>query len=307
MIALGRELARRGHAVTLQTWRRWQADVEREGMSFAAAPEYHVFPTRERPLTPYQAVERATRETVSLVREVAPAVVISDILTLAPALAGELRGRAGRDGHPPPRPAHAARQRAVLLRRAAAPHAGRPRAVARRRPAAAPRPGDRPPPAQRDAPPARAAGARAGPRRHQRGAGARRDVPAARVPARVAGRHARRRAAHVGAARPRRGAAAGRRSARAVAPSTSQDPGQTLLRACTGRPRRPAGAGARIGQPADPARPGGAAQRPARRLGFLRARDAGLRRSSSATAGTAPSRERWPAAVPSSSCRRRAT
>jgi len=92
MIALGRELARRGHAVTLQTWRRWQEDVEREGMAFAAAPEYHVFPTRERPLTPYQAVERATRETLALVRRVAPAVVMSDILTLAPALAGELEG-----------------------------------------------------------------------------------------------------------------------------------------------------------------------------------------------------------------------
>jgi len=92
MIALGRALSRRGHAVTLQTWRRWQDDVEREGMAFAAAPEYHVFPTRERPLTPYQAVERATRETVELVREVAPQVVIADILTLAPALAGELEG-----------------------------------------------------------------------------------------------------------------------------------------------------------------------------------------------------------------------
>ena len=92
MIALGRELAARGHAVTLQTWRRWQTDVEREGMTFAAAPEYHVFPTRERPLTPYQAVERATRETVDLVRSVAPAVVMADILTLAPALAGELEG-----------------------------------------------------------------------------------------------------------------------------------------------------------------------------------------------------------------------
>ena len=92
MIALGRELSRRGHAVTLQTWRRWQADVESEGMTFAAAPEYHVFPTRDKPLSPYQAVERATRETVALVQEVEPAVVIADILTLAPALAGELEG-----------------------------------------------------------------------------------------------------------------------------------------------------------------------------------------------------------------------
>jgi len=61
-------------------------------MTFAAAPEYHVFPTRERPLTPYEAVERATRETVGLVRDVAPDAVVSDILTLAPALAGELEG-----------------------------------------------------------------------------------------------------------------------------------------------------------------------------------------------------------------------
>jgi UDP:flavonoid glycosyltransferase YjiC (YdhE family) len=61
-------------------------------MAFAAAPEYHVFPTRERPLTPYQAVERATRETAALVRDVAPHAVVSDILTLAPALAAELQG-----------------------------------------------------------------------------------------------------------------------------------------------------------------------------------------------------------------------
>jgi UDP:flavonoid glycosyltransferase YjiC (YdhE family) len=85
-------LAARGHDVTLQTWTRWREHVEAEGMTFAAAPEYHVFPTRERPLTPYQAVERATRETVGLVRDVAPDAVVSDILTLAPALAGELEG-----------------------------------------------------------------------------------------------------------------------------------------------------------------------------------------------------------------------
>ena len=92
MIALGRELAARGDDVTLQTWTRWQEHVEAAGMRFAAAPEYHVFPTRERPLSPYQAVERATRETVGLVADVSPDVVVADILTLAPALAGELEG-----------------------------------------------------------------------------------------------------------------------------------------------------------------------------------------------------------------------
>ena len=41
-IALGRELAARGHDVTLETWSRWREHVEREGMRFAAAPEYQV-------------------------------------------------------------------------------------------------------------------------------------------------------------------------------------------------------------------------------------------------------------------------
>jgi len=92
VIALGKALRERGHEVVLQTWRRWREDVEGLGMGFAAAPEYHVFPTLERPLTPYQAVVRATRETLPLVREVRPDVLVADILTLAPALAGELEG-----------------------------------------------------------------------------------------------------------------------------------------------------------------------------------------------------------------------
>jgi UDP:flavonoid glycosyltransferase YjiC (YdhE family) len=89
-IALGRALAARGHDVTLQTWIRWRDAVEAEGMRFAAAPEYHVFPTLERPLTPYQAVVRATGETRTLVADLRPDAIVADILTLAPALAGEL-------------------------------------------------------------------------------------------------------------------------------------------------------------------------------------------------------------------------
>ncbi len=92
MLALGRALRARGHDVTLETAERWRADVEREGLAFAPAPEYQVFPTRERPLKPYEAVVRATATTRELVRAVAPEVVVSDILTLAPALAAELEG-----------------------------------------------------------------------------------------------------------------------------------------------------------------------------------------------------------------------
>jgi UDP:flavonoid glycosyltransferase YjiC (YdhE family) len=93
MIALGRALAARGHQVTLQTWRRWQQDVEAEGLRFAAAPEYKVFPSGPEPLNFYEAVARATTDTLPLIGEVQPDVVVADILTLAPALAAEIERR----------------------------------------------------------------------------------------------------------------------------------------------------------------------------------------------------------------------
>jgi UDP:flavonoid glycosyltransferase YjiC (YdhE family) len=92
MIALGRALVARGHDVTLQTWKRWQEPVEAEGIAFAAAPEYEVFPSGPEPLDFYEAVVHATRDTLPLVQELRPEVVVADILTLAPALAGELEG-----------------------------------------------------------------------------------------------------------------------------------------------------------------------------------------------------------------------
>jgi UDP:flavonoid glycosyltransferase YjiC (YdhE family) len=92
MIALGRALVGRGNDVTLQTWTRWQEDVEAEGMTFAAAPEYEVFPSGPERLDFYEAVVDATADTVPLVRERRPDVVVADILTLAPALAAELEG-----------------------------------------------------------------------------------------------------------------------------------------------------------------------------------------------------------------------
>jgi UDP:flavonoid glycosyltransferase YjiC (YdhE family) len=92
LIALGEALVARGHDVLLQTWARWEDDVRASGMRFSAAPEYHVFPTRERPLKPYEAVVRATAQTRPLVASFRPDVVVADILTLAPALAAELEG-----------------------------------------------------------------------------------------------------------------------------------------------------------------------------------------------------------------------
>jgi UDP:flavonoid glycosyltransferase YjiC (YdhE family) len=92
MIALGRALVSRGHAVTLQTWTHWRAHVEAEGMAFAAAPEYEVFPSGPEPLDFYESVVHATLDTRPLVRELRPDVVVADILTLAPSLAAELEG-----------------------------------------------------------------------------------------------------------------------------------------------------------------------------------------------------------------------
>ena len=61
-------------------------------MTFAAAPEYQVFPTLGRPMKPYEAATAAARDTLPLVRDLAPDVCVSDILTLAPAWAAEACG-----------------------------------------------------------------------------------------------------------------------------------------------------------------------------------------------------------------------
>lgn len=91
-IALGIALREAGHHATVETWQRWRVDVEGEGLGFAPAPEYDVFPTQGRHLKPYEAVVRAAVHTRTLVAQLRPDVVVADILTLAPALAGELEG-----------------------------------------------------------------------------------------------------------------------------------------------------------------------------------------------------------------------
>ena len=62
-------------------------------MRFAPAPEYEVFPTRSRALKPYQAAVRAARETRPLIARFGPDAVVADILTIAAGLAAELEGR----------------------------------------------------------------------------------------------------------------------------------------------------------------------------------------------------------------------
>jgi MGT family glycosyltransferase len=92
MLALGRRLVERGHEVTYETWERWREYVEAAGMEFVPAPEYPVFPTQEQPLKPYEAVVKATVPTREAIAARRPDVVVHDILTLAPSLAAELEG-----------------------------------------------------------------------------------------------------------------------------------------------------------------------------------------------------------------------
>jgi UDP:flavonoid glycosyltransferase YjiC (YdhE family) len=82
----------RGHDVCLQTWARWREDAEREGIAFASAPEYSVWPDG-RDLGPYEAAVKATEETTALVRDFDASTVVSDVLTVAGGLAAEVAGR----------------------------------------------------------------------------------------------------------------------------------------------------------------------------------------------------------------------
>ncbi len=75
-----------------ETWSRWREPVMDAGMKFAAAPEYPVFPTPGQPLKPYEAVIRAVEPTRRAIISHRPDVVVHDILTLAPSLAAELEG-----------------------------------------------------------------------------------------------------------------------------------------------------------------------------------------------------------------------
>jgi MGT family glycosyltransferase len=99
LIALGCALHARGHEVTVQTWQRWQPDIEREGLrfereglQFAPMSEYSVFPTRAHPRSPYAAAITAVRETAVLIEQRQPDAVVTDILTIALALAAERAG-----------------------------------------------------------------------------------------------------------------------------------------------------------------------------------------------------------------------
>ena len=90
-IALARALAGRGHEVVVETWERWREAVEEIGLGFTAAEEYRVFPPPP-PGSDGPRAASAARALMPFVEDMRPDVVVSDILTLAPALVAEAAG-----------------------------------------------------------------------------------------------------------------------------------------------------------------------------------------------------------------------
>jgi MGT family glycosyltransferase len=91
-ISLGRALAARGHEVIIETWEERRAAVEGAGLGFAAAEEYSMFPPPSPDSADGQTAADAARALLPLLEQMQPHVAVSDILTLAPALAAERAG-----------------------------------------------------------------------------------------------------------------------------------------------------------------------------------------------------------------------
>ena len=91
-ISLGRALAARDHEVVVETWEERRAAVEGAGLGFAAAQEYRMFPPPEPGSDDGRHAAEAARALLPLLEELRPHAVVSDILTLAPALAAERAG-----------------------------------------------------------------------------------------------------------------------------------------------------------------------------------------------------------------------
>jgi len=92
-ITLARALKRRGHDVLVETWERWRDAVEGEGLRFTAAEEYKTFPPPPAGSVGWTSAADAAIALLPLMDDFRPDVVVSDILTLAPALAAERAGR----------------------------------------------------------------------------------------------------------------------------------------------------------------------------------------------------------------------
>lgn len=90
-ISLGRALRSRGHEVLIETWPQWESTVTGAGLAFTGADQYQVFPP---PPSGSPGGGDAALALLPLLEEFRPDVVVNDVLTVAPALAAEAHGSA---------------------------------------------------------------------------------------------------------------------------------------------------------------------------------------------------------------------
>jgi UDP:flavonoid glycosyltransferase YjiC (YdhE family) len=91
-IALARALAARGHEVVVETWEHWRDAVEGAGLGFTAAEEYKTFPPPPPGSDRGPSAADAALALLPYLERERFDTVVSDILTLAPALAAERAG-----------------------------------------------------------------------------------------------------------------------------------------------------------------------------------------------------------------------
>ena len=103
--ALARELRGRGHEVTVESFERWRGVVEAHGIDFIAAEEQMELPGIAGAGAPTSLAEAVRRLEPTLAR-LRPDVVVSDLFTIAPALAAEVAGVPRASLIPHPFPAH---------------------------------------------------------------------------------------------------------------------------------------------------------------------------------------------------------
>jgi len=91
-IGLARALAARRHEVVVETWEHWRDAVEGAGLGFTAAEEYKTFPPPPPGSDQGPSAADAALALVPYLERERFDTVVSDILTLAPALAAERAG-----------------------------------------------------------------------------------------------------------------------------------------------------------------------------------------------------------------------
>ncbi len=106
-IALARELRARGHGVVVDTFERWRDVIGDLGLEFVAAPERIRFAGLGGADEAAPSLAEVARDLLPVLRDRRPDVVVSDLFTLAPALAAELAGVRRASLIPHPYPAHA--------------------------------------------------------------------------------------------------------------------------------------------------------------------------------------------------------